>query len=395
MSYGDGTIGHVKIGKYDYYCVRFYLDGKQKAKRFPFSQAGERAAKRFQREIQRKRITGEIEQPQQPATQITTQTSYTVASWLDSFIEKKSNLRDSSKERMIQSYAKIEVHEIGNIPLNELTASMVENFYYTLSSPWIDVNGEQQKQLSSSSISKIHRLLFAGYKKAMQNGEITANPLLLVEPPKVVTKTMSTFSWREIGKIFHAIRKHEKYKFNNSQRYNYRLLFMMLLECGMRIGELLALRWKDVDLQKREIHIHSTKGRDKQTFNAPKTKSGNRLIPILFDKLHQALAQYKEITDGKPDSFVFSNKSGGSINYQRVFLTWQRVCELAGIEEKGLHTFRHTCATYLLQHFVPVAEVSRILGHSSPTITYSFYVHAIPNYNEKLIQQFSKKTSTK
>ena len=83
-------------------------------------------------------------------------------------------------------------------------------------------------------------------------------------------------------------------------------------------------------------------------------------------------------------------KSGGAISYQRVFLTWQRVCELAGIR-KNIHTFRHTAATYLLERGVPVAEVSRILGHADATITYKMYVHSIPNYNQRIIDQFRQK----
>ena len=85
--------------------------------------------------------------------------------------------------------------------------------------------------------------------------------------------------------------------------------------------------------------------------------------------------------------FVFENRSGGAVSYQRVLLTWQRICELAGIEGKSIHTFRHTCATRLLEKGVPTAEVARILGHSEAATTLRIYTHAIKNYNEKIIEQ--------
>ena len=71
----------------------------------------------------------------------------------------------------------------------------------------------------------------------------------------------------------------------------------------------------------------------------------------------------------------------------RILLTWQRICELAGIEGKTIHTFRHTCATRLLEKGVPTAEVARILGHSEAATTLRLYTHAIKNYNEKIIEQ--------
>ena len=166
---------------------------------------------------------------------------------------------------------------------------------------------------------------------------------------------------------------------------------MMMLETGCRVGELLALRWEDINFSTREIYIHTTKARDGQEFNDPKTKSGNRHVPIIFDKLLEMLKDNRKKSGIiKMTGYVFENKSGGAISYQRVFLTWQRVCELAGIT-KNIHTFRHTAATYLLERGVPVAEVSRILGHADATITYMMYVHCLPNYNQKIIDQFRHK----
>ena len=381
--YGQGTIGYEKVGKYEYYTLQYYdNNGKKQKKRFPYTKEGERNAKKYQKEVQKKKSNG---------TMITS--THTVATWTSEFINtyKIGSLKKSSLERILQSFTLIEVSPIANVPLDKLNGAVVQNFYNMLAEAWTDSKGKEHKALSSSTISKVHKLLVSAYKKAVQLRMIGQNPMDTVDPVKVRTKEMSVFTWKEIGRIFRAIKKYDSYKFNNSQRYNYRLLFMMLLETGCRVGELLALRWEDINFQKREIHIHSTKARDGQEFNDPKTAAGNRHVPIIFDKLLVMLKEYRKKDDIiKMTGYVFENKSGGAISYQRVFLTWQRVCEMTGID-KNIHTFRHTAATYLLERGVPVAEVSRILGHADATITYKMYVHSIPNYNQKIIEQFKRK----
>mgnify|MGYP002626486227 CR=1 FL=1 len=159
----------------------------------------------------------------------------------------------------------------------------------------------------------------------------------------------------------------------------------------MRISELLALTWQDINFQKREIHIHTSKQKGVQEFNDPKTKAGNRHIPIISDKLLKTLKGYRN-ADGviKMQGFVFETANKGAMDYHRVLSCWQHIQKLTGIK-KNIHTFRHTFSTYLLEKGIPVAEVSRILGHADATITYGMYVHAIPNYNKTIIEQLNKK----
>ena len=275
--YGQGTIGYEKVGKYEYYTLQYYdNNGKKQKKRFPYTREGERNAKKYQKEVQKKKSEG---------TMVTS--THTVATWTSDFINtyKIGSLKKSSLERILQSFNIIEVSPIANVPLDKLNGAVVQNFYNMLGEAWTDKNGKEHKPLSSSSVSKVHKLLVSAYKKAVQLRMISLNPMDTVDPVKVRTKEMSVFTWREVGRIFRAIRKYDSYKFNNSQRYDYRLLFMMLLETGARVGELLALRWEDINFSTREIYIHTTKARDGQEFNDPKTKSGNRHVPIIFDKL--------------------------------------------------------------------------------------------------------------
>ena len=385
--YGNGSLKETKVGSYQYWTVRFYdNNGVQKAKRFPHTEQGKREAKKFQKEVSKKKSDG-----------VLVSTSYTVASWTEYFIQNyKKDLRKNSLSILIQTYNKIEVSPIANIALDKVNGAMIQNFYNMLSDTWTDTKGKKHQAIASSSIGKVHKLLAQAYKKAVQLRVIGLNPMDTVESPKVKYKEMGVFSWKEVGRIFRAIKKLSANKHNTRQRYDFKLLFMLLLETGMRVGELLALRWEDVSFSKREIHVHATKLKDKQEFNEPKTKSGNRYIPIISDKLLTRLKEYRN-KDGviQMQGYVFEDSSGGAMEYRRIVAYWHNICKLTGIE-KNIHTFRHTFATYLLEKQVPVAEVSRILGHSSPAITFKMYTHATPNYNEKIIRQFSReKTSAK
>lgn len=381
---GSGSIKLETItrnGKqYQYYTARYYDSGHvQRKKRFPGTKAGEREAKVFLHDVNQKKEQG-----------VMTASAPAVASWVESYLATKVNdVRASSYERLIETLKKIELAEFATLPLDKVTSNQIEAFYLMLSNQWTDEAGEVHKALSSSSIRKIDCLLRAAYRKAMVKRMLTHNVMDEVNRLRVRTKEMSTFSRREIGSIFLALRKIRNNKHNSKGVHDYHLLFRMLLETGCRVGEILALQWSDIDFRKREIHIHTSKGKSGQVFNDPKTKAGNRKIPILFDGLLKELSQYrKNVT--RMQGYLFENRSGGAIEYRRVLDCWQRVQQLTGIE-KNIHTFRHTAATFLLSQGEPVQEVSRIMGHSDPSVTYKMYAHAVPSYNETMIARFRKR----
>ena len=159
--HGEGTIGYEKNGKYEYYCLQYYDgNGKKRKKRFPYTKQGERDAKKFQSEMFRKKADG-----------IQISTTYTVASWIDQYIRtyKINTLRESSFNRIMQSYYIIEVSPIANIPLDKLNATITQNFLNMLAEKWTDSAGKEHRPLASSSISKVYKLLKAAYKIAMQD----------------------------------------------------------------------------------------------------------------------------------------------------------------------------------------------------------------------------------
>ena len=369
--------------EYKYHTVRYYDETHvQRKKGFPGTKAGEREAKVFLHDVNQKKEQG-----------VMTASAPAVASWVESYLTvyKANSVRASTFERLIESFKKIQLAEFAALPLDKVTGVQIQAFYNQLATDWTDGAGDVHKALSSSSIKKVDILLRAAYKMAMRQRMLSYNVMDAVEPVRAHSKEMSTFSRREIGSILLALRKIRNNKHNSKAKHDYHLLFRMLLETGCRVGEVLALQWSDIDFRKREIHIHASKGKAGQVFNDPKTKSGNRKVPILFDGLLKELSQYRNRENiTRMQGYLFENRSGGAIEYRRVLDCWQRVQQLTGIE-KNIHTFRHTAATFLLSQGEPVQEVSRIMGHSDPTVTYKLYCHAVPGYNQTMISRFRKR----
>ncbi len=155
---------------------------------------------------------------------------------------------------------------MANIALDSITTKDIQRLYNVC----LDT-------LAPATVYKIHKLLNGAYKKAHLTGRVTYNPMLAVEPPKVTQAEVTVFSFAELLHLARVLR---------TKRWcRYYPFFYLLLVTGMRVGELMALRIEDIDLSNLEIHVCRTKvGRTGNTFNAPKTKSGDRYIPIVYSK---------------------------------------------------------------------------------------------------------------
>ena len=362
--YGDCSIFREKINKYHYITVKFYDgNGKSHRKRFPDSKPGEAAAKTFLRAVRAKKESGTLLVP----------ANVSLGQWIIEYIESylKPKYRPQTYERVLYTAKKL--LPIYAYPLDKITAEQIQALYNSYAD-----------ELSPASVYKIHKLLKAAFKKAVILKRISYSPMEGVEPPKARQEEIKIFTFLEILHLFRTLKR-------NWQRYY--LFYYLLLVTGMRIGELLVLRFEDIDFEKREIHVNKTKiGRVGNKENEPKTKAGNRYIPILFDKTLERIRQLRN--DGKVTrltGLLFRARTGNSWNYNNVRRDWVLICHEAGIELKHIHAFRHTFATVLLAKGVPVLEVSRILGHSEATTTLNMYGHAIPGYNQRLIEQFQRK----
>lgn len=151
----------------------------------------------------------------------------------------------------------------------------------------------------------------------------------------------------------------------------------LMLETGMRVGEVLALDWEDVNLSARPyIWVHKTvinpfnKGKSKIQDSA-KSESSNRKVPLS----KKAVALLRELHRKSNNDYLFSCATNSRLGYQTLMKHCRKICDKAGVEYHGLHVWRHTFATNQYYKGTDVAVLSRILGHSKPSITYNIYIH--------------------
>ena len=184
-----------------------------------------------------------------------------------------------------------------------------------------------------------------------------------------------------------------------SEGHLYHEQFAFVLETGVRVGELVGLRWQDVDLEAREIHIRQNMyylyGEGEWVITTPKTKNGVRTIK-LTDKAYTILLKvknrgrlWKESTPENMRDLVFLNKEGMPVADNSYNIVLKRRCMWAGIHTVSMHELRHTMATRFIESSNDYKFLSEMLGHSSIKTTMDTYVHQTDESKKAAITAFN------
>jgi len=155
--------------------------------------------------------------------------------------------------------------------------------------------------------------------------------------------------------------------------------FLCAFRTGMRLGELCAIKWTDVNFNDRTISVSSTA---KDQHIQPNTKTNTSRVIDMSNQLHDTLKKHKK-TKGN-NKFVFM-KNGKLMPQATIRRRWNKTTNDIGIGHRRLHDIRHTFASRLLGKCAPINYVSNQLGHSNPHITLTVYAHFIPADNKKII----------
>jgi integrase len=204
---------------------------------------------------------------------------------------------------------------------------------------------------------------------AVEEGLIRFNPsvglrLAAGRPEEAKEEHAKALTEEELGKVLAAIPDGS------------RLFFEVLAQTGLRIGEAIALRWQDVDLSRRRVHVRRRWYRG--SFDTPKSKYGRRDVPIsqrLADELELRWLLEEDI-----EGLVFPSSTGKVLDQSNLMSrVLKPAARTAGVPWAGFHTFRHTCASILFRRGLNVKHVQMWLGHHSPAFTLGVYVHLIPD----------------
>ena len=282
--------------------------------------------------------------------------------WLDA-------ARTALREKTAYQYQRlIEKHinpYIGEIPLKDLRLSKIEQFYRTLI-----LSG-----LGPRTVKIVHSVLHRAFEKAVMYSLLISNPAHGATLPKYQHAEMQI--WDEVQVMQFLSSAHES---------RYEALYHLAVKTGMRQGELLGLKWSDLQwhngtlLVQRQVQKIPRKG---WSFLTPKTKSGRRAIKvgdatlqILF--LHRERQGIEKAFTGehwKEHGLIFTSKVGTPGDPSNLRLDFNRLIGEAGLPKIRFHDLRHTSASLMLNHGVPVIVVSKRLGHSQPSTTLDVYGH--------------------
>ena len=279
--------------------------------------------------------------------------------------------------------------DLADYNFDKITASQIKEFLINL------ISSEDQggKGYSYSSMKRVYELLKDMYSFAYHNNEIDRNPMENVRLPRrsLCTKQVKeTFSLTPDEIISLKAACLEKNEHNSLYKYRYGLIFMLMLNTGVRVGEMLALEWGDIDFHKGYIRINkavqsnvinrSGKG-NKRTYNvtAPKTKNGKRLIPLndeilfLLDAIKMDNCIRKIETD-----LVCSSSTGGYATARNLQRSLENIVKNSDIgKHLWLHLLRHTFGSELIRNGIDISVVSKLMGHGNIYITYTKYIHVL------------------
>ncbi len=306
------------------------------------------------------------------------QGKYTVGTWMDIWFENvcKIKVRPSSHQTYqgyIDNHIKL---NIGNIPLEKLTTMELQKFYRKLLTKGRVERIEskaQQKGLSAKTVRNINQVISSAMDFAVAQKIISENPCKAVALPKIEHKEMQTIPAEQLQAFLTEAKATGVYE-----------MYYIELATGLRRGELLGLKWEDIDMQQGIIRVRRQVARiDGKIVEAPlKTKNSYRTVTISPQAI-EVLKQQKAKTN---DQYVFPSPNGGPISPDSVNNMLKRVLERAGIPKVRFHDLRHTFATLALQNGVDIKTVSGMLGHFSAGFTLDTYAHVTTTAQKEAAQ---------
>src|SRR5215217_1276188 len=301
----------------------------------------------------------------------------TVAVFLERWLEDtvRGSVRQSTYDRNESLCRKHLVSALGTKKLKTLNPADVQRFY----------RAKRDAGLSNAPVRKLHVVLHKALKQAVRWGLVPRNVADEVDPPKIHKEEVRPLTNEQARKLLDTAR---------GDRLE--ALYVVAIQSGLRQGELLALRWEDVDLEARALQVRRTLTRDggKLAVGSTKTSKGRRTIRLTRDStealrchLERQLADIdKAGYDWQENGLVFCTSKGTLINPTNLRRrSLAPLLQRAGLPPMTFDQLRHTAATILLLKNVNPKVVSEMLGHATIAITLDTYSHVLPNMQSSAV----------
>lgn len=308
-------------------------------------------------------------------------TKTTIAEFIDRWKRDwaENNVSPKTFERYSELLQKHVADRIGEIRLQKLKPIHLNELYGDL------LRGDDEhRKIAPRTVGHVHRVLHRALGHAHRWGLVQQNVAALVSPPRVVATEIELLAPTQVKTVLQKLQQHP-----------IRPIVVTALATGLRRGELLALRWSDIDLDGAMLRVERSLEETKAgglRFKSPKTRHGRRSISlppsavaVMRDHWKEAQKQRLKLGLGKspPSSLVFATFDGSPRKPSSLTKEWTWVVLANKLPRVSFHSLRHTHASHLIAGGHDVLAISRRLGHGSPTITLSVYGHLFPNSDDR------------
>ncbi|MDP9224647.1 MAG: site-specific integrase [Actinomycetota bacterium] len=293
--------------------------------------------------------------------------------WLDDIA--KPTLRASTYSSYDDILVVHLIPGLGHIAIAKLTPAEVQAF----------LNRKLASGLSPRRVQYIHAVLRRALRTAERWGMVSRNVAKLVDPPRVPKHEIHPLSPEQARRLIEA-----------AADDRYRALYVTALGTGLRQGELLGLRWEDVDLGAGRLGVRHSLANVGGTLTLlePKTERSRRLVMlpdavIAALRAHRTRQRMERLVAGSrwvDSGHVFTTTIGTPLHAATVTRTFQAALERAGLPRSRFHDLRHAAATFLLAQGMTLEDVKQLLGHSSITLTSNTYGHLLEQRQRQVAQ---------
>lgn len=376
-SNGEGTIYKRKDGRwcaayYDEKYNRHYVYGKTQA------------------EVKQKLKKKRDEKPDE------VQQSITFQEWIEEFLVnyKRNEIKITTYEGYMRIYRKhIEDSQLGKTALNQLTTEMLQRYY----------NDKLNDGYNSKTVHSIGIVVGAALNHAVKLKMLSENPNRYTSIPKKKKYEASVLSAEEVRRIVDEAKDEGIYP-----------IIVTTVYTGMRKGEAMALKWENVDFQKRRIYIKNSlckidgdqtdeKGHRHARYEIlePKTKESIRMVPMM-DEVYEALMLQKERQEMDKQRYreiyldqglVFTDLCGNFLPQRQFMDQYHAFLRKYGITDIRFHDLRHTFATLLIEADVSMKIVQELLGHSTITTSMDIYTHVSDEKKEQALERLQQRNA--
>ena len=363
---GEGNIRKRKDGRWEgRYTAGYDQDGKRIIKN---------VLGRTQAEVKSKLAVAIAESQQ---LDVSRSGEYTVAEWLRLWFElyAKPSIRPSTAGYYRRAMEEYTIPRIGTTKLN---SREIQKLYKDLLEKGRTREQQRKKKpgLSGSTVRGVHTMLHSALDRAVKERLLIRNPADGCVVPKATHQEMKTLRPGDLKAYLDA-----------AERRNALAMFYLELVSGIRKGELVALRWEDLDVPNKTISVskQATKDENNNLIVArPKTENSVRQISIPQEAVELLVREHAKHSD---NPWLFpSSRTGAMYHPDSVATLHQRILKDAGLEHLRFHDLRHTFATLALQNGVDIKTVSAMLGHYDAGFTLRTYTHTTRQKQDEAAQ---------